>query len=95
MFKIINRYFFPVKIKSARETSFLTFSRIFSRGQNPFHGPFFFFFSRLVQTFHGDFLGFFTGSILDFAGAKPKLFTEGVYFSGAEFPKRNQKCGKL
>ena len=35
------RFFSPVKIKSARETYFLPFFQFFSQVQNPFHGHFF------------------------------------------------------
>ena len=62
----LQRFFFPVKIKSARESHFCPFLRFF-------HGRDFFFthtFSRTVEVFHGHFWRFFHGHDFCFHGCK-------------------------
>ena len=54
-------YFFPVKIKSARESPFWPFFRFFSRVEFWLSRPLFWKFSRVVRFFHGHYLINFHG----------------------------------
>ena len=61
-------FFFPVKIKSARESHFCPFFPFFSRVENRFHGHFFRFFPV-----------FFTGTQIGFTGG---VYQKSYHFRG-------------
>ena len=63
-------FFFPVKIKSARESHFWGVFRFFSRAENRFHAYFFHFFHGHSSNFTGTFLKIFTGWKFSVSGAK-------------------------
>ena len=61
-------FFFPVKLKSARETHFFWRFWVFSRAERCFHAHFFPFFSRPLFFFTGTRLVFFHGQKSSFTG---------------------------
>ena len=66
-------FFFPVKIKSARESHFWPFFDFFYGRKSRFHAHFFPLFHGQSKVFTDTFLGFFTGGFF-FTGRKWAIF---------------------
>ena len=73
-------FFFPVKIKSARETTFWQFFSFFSRVESHFHARNLRFFHGRSKLFTGTFLDFFTDGFFCFHGRKNENFHGWVFF---------------
>ena len=89
MCEIVSVFFFPVKIKSARESHFGPFFQFF-HGQKtnftPTFWPIFEFFHAHLFFFHGHKFDRFSGKVHVFTGYFAKIFHgHQLYFHGHDF----------
>ena len=78
-------FFFPEKMKSAREGIFSLFFEVFSRGEFIFLAHFCTNFLGHSDVFSGAKWFFFSGWSYDFSGTNQRIFSDFLQFSGGKF----------
>ena len=78
-------FFFPEKMKSAREGIFSLFFQVFSRGEFIFLAHFCTNFLGHSDVFSGAKWFFFSGWSYDFSGTNQRIFSDFLQFSGGKF----------